>query len=59
MPVILDENELHPWLDHDLAIKDALKLLDPYPADVMMAYQVSKAVNNSRNQDSGLIKPEK
>jgi putative SOS response-associated peptidase YedK len=57
MPVILEANEHRPWLDHNVPIEDLLKLLDPYPEDAMMAYRVSKAVNNSRNQDSGLIEP--
>ena len=57
MPVILEANELRPWLDHGSPLDDVLKLLDPYPEDSMKAYRVSKAVNSSRNQDSGLIEP--
>lgn len=57
MPVILERREEAPWLDHDVSSADALKLLDPYPGGAMTAYQISKAVNNSRNRDSDLIQP--
>lgn len=57
MPVILERNERAMWLDGDRPVRDALKLLDPYPEGLMRAYPVSKAVNNSSNQGRELIAP--
>ena len=57
MPVLLEPKGTTAWLSHDLASSDLLKLLGPYLDDPMIAYQVSQAVNNSKNQSADLLKP--
>ena len=55
MPVILEDREQNPWLDHGLRVEDVLELLDPYPEEEMTAFPVDRAVNNSRNDGPELI----
>ena len=55
MPVILERDELAPWLDSDQPVSDLLKLLNPYPDSAMRAYPVSTAVNDPSNEGRGLI----
>ena len=58
MPVILSEELFTQWLDRDY--KDTAKLktfLQPYPAEKMKAYPVSKFVSNSRNDNPDCLKP--
>ena len=57
MPVILERDKLAPWLDRDRPVRDVLELLTPYSESRMRAYPVSGAVNQSSNQDRGLIDP--
>jgi len=58
MPVILrPENEAR-WLDPDLTDPDELlKLLEPFPAELMEAYPVAPLVNNHKNDGPELIEP--
>ena len=58
MPVILPPQAYARWLDpanQDLG--ELQKLLQPYPAEEMIAYSVSTAVNSPRNNSAELIRP--
>lgn len=58
MPVILPEKHYQFWLDTGEPDGDALKaVLKPFPADEMMAYPVSKTVNNPANDVPACIEP--
>jgi len=57
MPVILKSENYEQWLDAKEKDTDKLqKLLSPYPASEMVAYQVSKSVNIPSNDSPELIK---
>jgi putative SOS response-associated peptidase YedK len=53
MPAILAREDLEAWLTGSL--DDALACLRPYPSDVMDAYQVSRRLNSTRNNDPALL----
>ncbi|MDN4067647.1 SOS response-associated peptidase [Paenibacillus vini] len=56
MPVILSEEETKMWLNPGLKDKDFLQgILNPYNAEDMFYYPVSRAVGNVRNQTEDLI----
>lgn len=56
MPVILHPDEYEVWLDTDVRKLDLIKeMLRPYPAEEMMSYPVSTAINSPRNQGAELI----
>ena len=55
MPAILFEDEENIWIDNDITPKDALKLLKPFPNELMYAYPVSTKVNNIRNNSPDLV----
>jgi putative SOS response-associated peptidase YedK len=56
MPVTLEPGDFGRWLDPDEKDRGALvALLRPVPSDVLEAYPVSKAVNNSRNEGRELV----
>lgn len=58
MPVILRREDEGLWLDRSVSDATALlPLLVPYPAEVMEAYAVSRAVNAPTMDDPGLIVP--
>ncbi len=57
MPVILAPNDHDPWLYGDPERDDLRALFGPYPAKIMSASPVSKAVNNVRNDEASLIEP--
>jgi len=52
MPVILGHNAIYQWLAHNSALDTLKLLLEPFPASLMQAWKVSKAVNSPRNKDS-------
>jgi len=55
MPVILEESDEETWLT--ASDEEMLQgVLDPYPADQMRAYPVSKKVNNPANDSTEVIK---
>ncbi|MGK7396572.1 MAG: SOS response-associated peptidase [Candidatus Cyclobacteriaceae bacterium M3_2C_046] len=56
MPVILKPENETRWLDHNLDLQEIQDFLIPYPADLMKAYQVSRAVGNAHNKSPDLIK---
>jgi putative SOS response-associated peptidase YedK len=55
MPVILPTDAEGVWLDPTISKEHALSLLEPYPADLMLALPASTRVNSVRNDDSGLL----
>ena len=55
MPVILPAGAEGVWLDQATSKEHALSLLEPYPADLMVALPASIRVNSVRNDDSGLL----
>lgn len=56
MPVILDPDDYDAWLTAtDTAIPQAM--LQPFPAQLMTAYSVSKRVNNAKNDDAAVLEP--
>jgi putative SOS response-associated peptidase YedK len=58
MPAILRPDTEALWLDPAISKEHALSLLEPYPADLMLARAASTRVNSVRNDDSGLLLPE-
>ena len=55
MPVILRSGVEAAWLDPAISKEQALWLLEPYPAGLMVASPASTRVNSVRNDDSGLL----
>ena len=56
MPVILEQDSNPRWLDPDITDPAAvLPLLKPYAPENLIAYRVSRAVNNMRNDRRELI----
>ncbi|MFA9462362.1 SOS response-associated peptidase [Thiohalorhabdus sp. Cl-TMA] len=56
MPVILGQEDWDIWLDPGMKETEALRqLLQPYPADGMEAYPVSRRVNNPKNDQPELL----
>ena len=60
MPVMLSQEDEELWLTKEpLPDSELKRIFKPYPARLMDAYEVSKEVNNPRNENQGLIKPAK
>jgi putative SOS response-associated peptidase YedK len=58
MPVILPCDVYGPWLDPQLEDPEALRtMLESYPSEAMCFRQVSRRVNNARNDDPDCILP--
>ncbi|MDR3540922.1 MAG: SOS response-associated peptidase [Desulfosporosinus sp.] len=58
MPVILSRDSELVWLDQSIVDSHILKsLLVPYPADLMIAYEVSSLVNSPRNNGPECLVP--
>lgn len=57
MPAMLLPEEESHWIQPDLTSDQALKLLQPYPDELMSAYPVSDAVNSVQHNDPSLILP--
>jgi len=58
MPAILLPDQEDAWLDTSQSDAEAVvKLLGPYPADLMEAYEVSPAVSSPKNDAPELILP--
>lgn len=59
MPVILAKEDYATWLDPNLDTPEAMEkiipLLQPFPAEQMIAQPVSTRVNNARNDDRGCM----
>jgi putative SOS response-associated peptidase YedK len=46
MPVILREQDEEDWLNPKVSLDEAQALLVPFPAELLMAYEVSPKVNS-------------
>ena len=55
MPAILRLEDRAAWLEGSL--EEARAALVPYPADLMVAYEVSSRVNSAKNNSADLIEP--
>jgi putative SOS response-associated peptidase YedK len=55
MPVILHPGDFNRWLERGEAHQPPIDLLRPFPADEMEAFEVSKDVDNVRNNSPGLL----
>jgi putative SOS response-associated peptidase YedK len=55
MPAILRREDHEAWLTG--TIDDAREVLQPYPSELMVAYEVSPRVNSPRNNDEQLVEP--
>jgi putative SOS response-associated peptidase YedK len=58
MPVILPSEAEAVWLDPTVSKEQALSLLQPYSADLMLGLPASTRANSVRNDDSGLLLPD-
>jgi putative SOS response-associated peptidase YedK len=58
MPVILNKEDEDYWLNPDnTEAEELVKLLIPYPTELMEAYPVSGLVNSPRNNFPEILKP--
>ena len=58
MPVILPRDVEPLWLDENVTSSSAVKgLLTPFPAEMMVAYEVSSLVNSQNNDCPECLKP--
>jgi putative SOS response-associated peptidase YedK len=57
MPVMLTSQAEAIWLNPDIELEDALRLLSPYPAEEMTSYPISTLVNSPSNDSPEIIKP--
>jgi putative SOS response-associated peptidase YedK len=58
MPVILQTDYYRQWLDpSEQDAADSQMLLQPYPADQMVADPVSSSVNNARHEGTECLNP--
>jgi putative SOS response-associated peptidase YedK len=58
MPAIIPPEQRAMWLDRDIQDSDVLlPLLQPYAAEEMEMYEVSRAVNSPKRDDPDCIKP--
>jgi len=55
MPAILRREDRDAWLNG--TVEQARDVLRPYPAELMLAYEVSTRVNSVKNNDPGLLEP--
>ena len=56
MPVIVHQDDYALWLNEDVRKRELLKdILRPYPAEGMIRYPVSTAINSPLNQGAQLI----
>jgi putative SOS response-associated peptidase YedK len=57
MPVILHATDEADWLNPCLALDAAQALLVPFPAELLMAYEVSPQVNSPTANSPDLLQP--
>jgi putative SOS response-associated peptidase YedK len=57
MPVILPEQEERNWLDPNLELEAAKKMLKPYPEKEMVMYQISTLINSPKNDTADVLRP--
>jgi putative SOS response-associated peptidase YedK len=56
MPVILHTHDFDRWLDREVTDQPPIDLLRPFSADEMEAFEVSKDVENVKNNSPELLK---
>jgi putative SOS response-associated peptidase YedK len=56
MPAILKTEDIPLWLDRTARERDLLAAIEPYPADQMRAYEVSRLINSPANDTPECIK---
>jgi putative SOS response-associated peptidase YedK len=58
MPVILPPQAWPLWLgEEDASPKELFALLQPYPAELMRAYPIGRAVGSVKNDNAELLDP--
>ena len=57
MPAILDKADWDAWPDLGIRPGEAMKMLQAFPAEAMMAYKVDKRVNVQTNDDPQCVEP--
>jgi putative SOS response-associated peptidase YedK len=57
MPVMLNKQDRWAWLDPDQKQASLRDMLQPYPAEEMKAYAVSRAVNSPKNDNPSVVEP--
>jgi putative SOS response-associated peptidase YedK len=58
MPVIIAPKDFDRWLDPDQKEPATVQgLLCPYPPEAMLAYPVSRLVNDPKNKDPRRLEP--
>jgi putative SOS response-associated peptidase YedK len=55
MPAILLAEQEQIWLDSDIPAEEALKMVAPFPDELLEAYTVSKRVNKVSENDASLV----
>lgn len=56
-PVVLPRDCEDAWIDQNLELAEALRMLKPYPAREMNAYPIDPAIKNPRTNGMQLLKP--
>ena len=56
-PVILFRSRETAWITADKPLTDITAMLEPYPADQMNAYPISKDIKNPRSDGKHLVEP--
>lgn len=57
MPVILEKEMEHTWLNHESDIKTLNNLLNPYDTNKMEAFRIDKKVGSPSNDGEDIIRP--
>ncbi len=55
MPVILDDESARTWLDPAADPESVMKILEPFPAELMTGHAIGKIVNNPRHDSADCI----
>lgn len=58
MPVIIEPESVHQWLDRTTEPRELDELLAPSPAGIIAGHRVSTRVNATSNNDPSLIEPD-
>jgi putative SOS response-associated peptidase YedK len=57
MPALLQPDQEASWIDMGVGQEEAVAMIEPYPDDWLDVFQVTKEVNNVRNNGPELIVP--
>jgi putative SOS response-associated peptidase YedK len=57
MPVMLLPDDYDRWLNPAMSVDDLRAMLKPYDADLMKAYEVSRAVDGVKNDTPECVEP--